>query len=80
MKSNCIFYNFDFINGLKDHVMNMLSSSNKDELMKCVQFLKSKPLNLNKDDFEQLLRITNNDGTSIFKGSLKTKFLKELKN
>lgn len=79
MRSNCIFYNFDFVYGLKDYVMKILSDGNKEDVQECLRFLKSEPLKLNKDDFEQLLRITNND-SAIFKGSIKTKFLKELKN
>lgn len=79
LKSNCIFYNFDFVYGLKDYVMNILESGDKEAIQRCVQFLKSDPLYFNKEDFEQLLRITNNE-SDIFKGALKTKFLKELKN
>lgn len=79
MKSNCVFYNFDFVHGLKDFVIGVLEQGDKDKISECVQFLKSSPLHLSKEDFEQLLRITNCDST-VFKGSLKTKFLKELKN
>jgi hypothetical protein len=77
MKPNCIFYNYDFIYALKNFIVKKASSNEENAVLKTVQFIKS--LHLNKEDFEQLLRVTTNS-TQVIKGALKTKILKEFKN
>lgn len=80
MRPNCIFHNFEFINGLKEYTMKQLGTLDKDDFKDCVDFLLQSPMEINKDDFEQLIRITTvSNNADVFKGSLKTKFLKELK-
>ena len=74
-KPNCIFHNMEFVYGLKIYLLNMLS---KDEISKCVHTLET--LNMDKENFEQLLRVSDIDGRkSEFKGAIKNKLLKSLK-
>ena len=75
-KPNCIFHNMDFVYSLKVYLLNALKN---DDIEKCVETLNK--LNMDKEGFEQLLRVSDVDGRkSEFKGTLKNKLLKALKS
>ena len=75
-KSNCIFHNMDFVYSLKVYLLNALKN---DDMDTCVKTLNE--LNMHKECFEQLLRISDVDGRkSEFKGVVKNKLLKALKS
>lgn len=77
-RSNILFKNHDYIYYLKHLILKMLVDDPGENFNKCIKMLKN--MNINKDDFEQLLKITPIDiQKHNFKGSFKTKFLKELK-
>ena len=75
-KSNCIFHNMDFVYSLKVYLLNALKNGDIDV---CIKTLNE--LNIDKEGFEQLLRVSDVDGRkSEFKGAIKNKLLKALKS
>ena len=74
-KSNCVFHNAEFVYSLKTHLLNCLMNDDMDSVVSILN-----RLDMNKENFEQLLRVTDIDGRkSEFKGSLKNKLMKSLK-
>ena len=75
-RPNCLFHNMTFVYSLKSYLLDLMIN---DRFEECVDILNK--LNMTKDDFEQLLRISDVDGRkSEFKGVVKNKLIKALKS
>jgi len=71
---NCIFHNMNFVYYLCNYICSLIIEDSSN-VSTCIIYCKE--LNINKEKFEQLLRICPNNDK--FKGTLKNKFIKELK-
>lgn len=71
---NCIFHNMNFVYYLCNYICALLVQDQSNMTL-CISYCKK--LNINKEKFDQLLRICPN--YDKFKGTIKNKFIKELK-